>query len=189
MGQTADQLRQDVDATRNQAADKIDQIEQKVGQATQQVKEKFDWRRQVDDNPLLALGAAMIGGMVLGAAMGGDDGDSRDRGYQPSYAGISGSGPYGRQSSSSGGGLGHMLRQTAKSTGFEDSIQSMSSAIMATMTDRIREFADRAMPGAGEKLGASSANGGQNDWRSTGASTRSTLASTNSSMSGSRIND
>jgi len=188
MGETADQLREEVSAARDQAAEKIEMIEQKVGEATQQVKDKFDWRRQVDDNPLLAVGAAMIGGMALGMMTGGGD-DSSDRHHQSPYASMSGSGAYGRQSNG-GGGLGQMLRNTAKSSGFEDSIQSMSSAIMSAMTDRVREFADKAMPGAGDKLGAGSTSGSQNDWRSSSSSmVGSTMSNANTNATGSRISD
>jgi hypothetical protein len=156
MGQTADQLRQEVDATRDQAAEKIDMIEQKVGDAAQQVKDKVNWRRQVDDNPLLALGVAMIGGMALGSLLGGDDGRRRDRGEFSPYAQFStipGPGPYGRQSSG-GGGMNLSIRQAARSSGLEDALSSISGSLMASLTDKVREIADQTFSGSSGNRGS-----------------------------------
>jgi len=165
MGQTTDQLRQEIDAKRDDAAQKIDQIEQKVDAAAQQVKDKIDWRRQVDDNPMLALGAAFIGGMVLGGVLGGGD----DNGRQPRA--DYGYGRYGQHDtstyfqsqsgrSSSSGGIGGTIRNAAKSSGLEETIQSMSGTVMATVADRLREVADQSLPGLKERLGGGSSSSG-----------------------------
>ncbi|HEU5433155.1 MAG TPA: hypothetical protein VFU81_15925 [Thermomicrobiales bacterium] len=88
MGQTADQLREEIAAKREDAAAKIDRIEAKVqqipqiaretvdasmlqarasvGEQVNQMAQKFDLRQQVNERPLLALGAALAGGWLLG---------------------------------------------------------------------------------------------------------------------------
>jgi len=88
VGQTADQLREEIAAKREDAAAKIDRIEAKVqqipqiaretvdasvwqarasvGEQVNQMAQKFDLRQQVQERPLFALGAALAGGWLLG---------------------------------------------------------------------------------------------------------------------------
>jgi hypothetical protein len=216
MGQTADELRQEIEAKRQDASDKIEQLEQKVtgatdqvmqtkdqiletkdqvkdqvmevkdqvvesvAQAKDQVKEQvtqFDWRKQVDEKPLVALGAAFIGGVVLSSVLSDDDGDTRryrsgiapsygshswagnqasygsasTYGVGPSYPSIGDSGSAARNGGS-GMGLMGSIRKAARTSGFEDTVNNMTSSFMSTMTDRLRQMADEAFPGMGEKL-------------------------------------
>ncbi|HEX5500044.1 MAG TPA: hypothetical protein VFX03_12490, partial [Thermomicrobiales bacterium] len=103
MGQTADQLREEIAAKREDAAAKIDRIEAKVqqipqiaretvdasmlqarasvGEQVNQMAQKFDLRQQVQERPLLALGAAMAGGWLLGK-LTEDNGETNRRGYR-----------------------------------------------------------------------------------------------------------
>jgi len=190
MGETADDVRQEIDNKRQDATDKIEQLEQKVTgaadqvmQTKEQVKEQvvqtkeqvvdsvmqakdqvmqFDWRQQVDQKPLVALGAAFIGGIVLCGITGGDD--DRDR-YRtrvtPSYGSTStygaGSnypaiGEPGSAAGSGGGGLMASIRNAAKNSGFEDTINGMASSFMSTLSDRIKQVANDTFPGMADKL-------------------------------------
>jgi len=154
MGQSADQLREEINAKREEASVKIEQIEEKVGAATQQVKDKFDWRRQVDDNPLFALGAATFAGMILGGLVSGGDDDRQSHRDTPNYERY-GTSPYPQYRSynqGNGGGIGASLRSAAKSSGLEETISSMGGTLMATLADRVREVADQSIPGLKEKL-------------------------------------
>ena len=98
MGQTADQLRQEIEHKREDAAAKIDRIEAKVQdlpnlakdtvmstvdqslnqarttveEKVGQMKEQADVRGQIDQRPLAALGVAFAGGYLLGKIFGGD---------------------------------------------------------------------------------------------------------------------
>jgi len=103
VGQTADQLREEIVAKREEAAAKIDRIEAKVqqipqiaretvdasmlqarasvGEQVNQMAQKFDLRQQVQERPLLALGAAMAGGWLLGKLTENNN-PSPKRGYR-----------------------------------------------------------------------------------------------------------
>jgi hypothetical protein len=156
MGETADQLRQQVDQKRDDASQKIEQIEQqvmqgaqqvqdKVSETAQQVKAKLDWRQQVEQHPLLAVGAALAGGMALGGLTG--KGDERE--YR-----APGSAEY-RPSTAQQGGVRHSIRNAARESGLEDSIQKFASAAFGMLGERMREMTDRTFPGMLDKVQSS----------------------------------
>ena len=152
MGQTADQLRQEVDQKREDAADKIDQLQAKVEgaaqqardtveDAKQQVKDTFDLRKQIEDKPLLALGAALAGGFVLGGLLGGEDDDGRQYPrYDQQHSGQS----FRPQSSS---GIMDNVRKAAKSTGLEDTLNTMVASFMGSLGERVRTIGEESFPG------------------------------------------
>jgi len=148
MGETADDLRRQVDQKRDDASQKIDQIEQqvmgkaqeiegKVTDTAQQVKAQMDWRHQVDEHPLKSVGAAMIGGMLLGGMTG--KGDHHE--YQPSGEQMRAS------QRSHGPGLGDKIRKAASDAGFDDSIQNFASAGFSMLGQRMRDMTERTFPG------------------------------------------
>jgi hypothetical protein len=147
MGETTGELRQAVDNKRDDAAQKIDQIEQKVGETTQQVKESLDWRRQVDEKPLMAVGAAFIGGMLLGGVTGGDDGNQKSSSEH-------------WQSRKNPSGLGGAIRNAAKKSGFEDSLNDMATGLFGSLSSRMKEITGDKFPSLADKAqsGQSSTN-------------------------------
>jgi hypothetical protein len=164
MGESADQLREEIEMKRQDASGKIEQIEQKVTDTADQVrgqvdqvKQTFDWRKQVNERPLAALGAAFIGGIVLSSILGEDDDDRdrrRDRGRY-SFDTVQ----YGEQGSTPSvapavAGLGVMgaVRKAAKTSGLEDTLNNMTSSFMSTVAERAKEVADRNFPGMADKL-------------------------------------
>jgi hypothetical protein len=173
MGETADQLRQEIETKRQDASGKIDQIEQKVtgtadqvrgqvDQVREQVMQTFDWRKQVDERPLAALGAAFIGGVVLSNVLGGGDDDDRQyrRQHRRDGGGYSFNTVQYREQGSSPSvapavaGLGVMgaVRKAAKTSGLEDTLNNMTSSFMSTLAERAKEVADRNFPGMADKL-------------------------------------
>ena len=87
MDQTTNELRQDIDATRDAMTDKLAQIENRVkgtvddfkGSVTDtvdQVKQAFDVHQQVQERPWTMLGASVLAGYVLGS-LGGDSESSQ----------------------------------------------------------------------------------------------------------------
>src|SRR3712207_382968 len=64
MGQTASQLRQELDQKRDELSRDVDMIQEKV-------KSTFDVKAQVEQNPLASVGIALAGGFLLGMMTGG----------------------------------------------------------------------------------------------------------------------
>jgi hypothetical protein len=145
MGETTGELREAVDNKREDAAQKIDKIEQKVGETKQQVRESLNWRRQVDEKPLMAVGAAFIGGMVLGGVMGGDD----DRQKSSSHW----------QTSKSRGGIGGTIRNAAKTSGFEDTLNEMATGLFGSLSSRMKQVASETFPSIADKAQSSQTSG------------------------------
>jgi hypothetical protein len=135
MGETTDELRQAVDNKRDDAAQKIDQIEQRVGETANHMKESLDWRRQVEEKPLVAVGAAFFGGMMLGGVLGGGNGHDQQPKQPPQW-----------QSAAAGAGLGGAIRKAAKSSGLEDSFNEMTSNLFSTISDRMKQMTSEKFP-------------------------------------------
>jgi ElaB/YqjD/DUF883 family membrane-anchored ribosome-binding protein len=173
MGQTADQLREEVDQKREDAAQKIEQIQAKVEGATQQVKDTvedakqqvkdtFDLRKQIEEKPLVALGAALVGGFVLGGMMSGDD----DRGgHHHYYGGSQRSDPgatvsYSANTNASPGVKQH-LRSAVKSSGIEDTLNEMVSSFMGQLGERVRAVSQESLGSILGQQGGGQQGGGQ----------------------------
>lgn len=173
MGPTADQLRQEIDQKRDDAASKIDQIESRVQDTTQSVKDavqdipqmaketvsdtveqvkesvqNIDFNRQIQERPLVALGAAIAGGFLLGGVMGGGGGGGQSSG--------------GQSSGGSQGGIGAGIRSAAKSSGLEDQLSGVTGALMGMVTERVRSVVQESLPQVAERMqpGQSSAPSG-----------------------------
>ena len=158
MGQTADQLRQEIDQKRDDAAQKIDELQsqvqgaaQKVTDTAMQVKDSFDIRRQIEERPLLALGAALVGGFLLGGMGGGGGQGQRSSG-----------GNVQRDWESGGASSGAMsgIRRAAQSSGLEDTLSHAASALMGSIADRLRDTLDQSFPGFADKLQEATQRGG-----------------------------
>lgn len=229
MGETTDQLRQEIDRNRDDAAHKIDEIEQRMSdtvtkvqegvqqtteqvkttvqesihgaqdavgqtaqqvteqvkqttqQVTEQVKANMDWRKQVEERPLVMVGAAFLGGFVLGSLTGGDDDGQRSH-RSPDSPGYSYGGPlYGSQmgmssqrshqppqakgmgATSAMGGTGMMagLKGMIQQSGLQDTLTNSASALINTFNDKIRTTLEEQVPGYKEKMQQQSGQNGQ----------------------------
>jgi len=194
VGQSADQLRQEIAAKRNEAAVKIDQIEAKVQGIPQLAREtvdasiqqakasvggtvgemanKMDIRQQVEAKPMLALGAAIAGGWLLGKLLAGDGakgggagGYRRDRdavrggtsmnvmhGASVGDGAATGAALQPAGGKSSAGGVVETIRGAARESGLEDTLQAFTGALVATLTDQLRRTVDQSFPEFGAKL-------------------------------------
>jgi ElaB/YqjD/DUF883 family membrane-anchored ribosome-binding protein len=169
MGQTADELRQEIDAKRQDASQKISQIEDKVAgtadQVREQVSQTFDWRHQVEERPLMAVGAAFIGGIVLSSVLSRDDEPRTDE-RRGSYNTVR----YGERASTSGsGGVMNAVRNAARNSGLEDTINNMAGAMMTSVSDRMKQVAEQSFPGMADRLQNAASQGKAGD----GSSSRS----------------
>lgn len=167
MGQTADQLRQEIDDKRDDAAAKIDEIEARVQNTAQMakdtveetmqsakdtvtetvsetldtVKQSFDVKRQIDERPLMALGAAALGGFILGGMGGGDKKHRSDRTYS------SDRNQYQEHRSQPG-----RLQQAARSTGLDNAMSAVTGALMGMAADRLRGLVEESFPEFSDRL-------------------------------------
>jgi ElaB/YqjD/DUF883 family membrane-anchored ribosome-binding protein len=62
--QTTDQIEAHIENTRDELGANLQELEQKV-------KSVADWRRQFRNNPMMMLGAAFAGGILLASLLGG----------------------------------------------------------------------------------------------------------------------
>lgn len=109
MGQSTDQIRREIDESRDSAAARIDQLQSQVEGTAQDlrdnvqgtaeqvidqvkgsvddtvetVRENLDVRQHIEQRPLLSLGIALVGGFVLGSLTGNDK-----RHHSPQYVGY-----------------------------------------------------------------------------------------------------
>ena len=182
MGTTTDELRQQVDADRSNAEEKINKIQEQVLDSTQmiqdkatetvqQVKEQFDWRQQVNERPIMAAGAAMIGGMILGKMTSG--GDHRSSGSTSgTNSGASGSG---------GGIITGSLQSAFQRSGLTDQIESTMDDFFANVASRMKDMTKNMTDMSGQDQSNRNSNttngtGNQADYV-TGQTTRATSES------------
>ncbi|MBA2519615.1 MAG: hypothetical protein H0V24_08110 [Chloroflexia bacterium] len=172
MGQTADQLRQEIDHKRDDAAAKIDEIETRVQDTAEMAKdtvdqtmqaakdtvdqtmqaakdtvtesvdtvkqsiEDFDLQKQIDERPLVALGAAALGGFLLAGVMSGQK--------QQRYSG----GQYDSSHHTAYGGM----QPASRRSGVEDTISAMTGVLMGMATDRLQGIVEETFPEFGHRL-------------------------------------
>ncbi len=175
MGKSSDEIRQGIDQQRADAGQKINQLERQVQEQAEQtrdqvmhtaeqvrdeaqefvhdtvetVRESFNIQEQVQERPLVAAGAALIGGFLLGSMMG-DSGQGNRSGYYSSGSDTTGGGhSVGGQS---GGGLSSGLRSAAQKSGLEDTISNAAAALMGSLTEQLKNTFDSQLPGYAEKM-------------------------------------
>ena len=248
MGETPDQLRQEVDRKREDAGQKVDALEQRmtetvqrvrdgvaetteqvratvqdsvegvqqaVGQTaqqvteqvkattqqvTEQVKENFNWRRQIEERPLVMLGAAFLGGFVVGSVTGGGDdghGGSAYRArempgysyggpynggqmayqhgtsYQPTESGTHDRGTGGAMAALGGAGLMAGLRNAVQSSGLQDTLTNSASAVLGNLGERIKSTLEEQIPGFAEQMKQKEQGGQDGQQRTSGESSSS----------------
>lgn len=174
MGQSADQIRQEIDQKRADASSKIDQLQQQVQGTTEQVRDQVqesveqvveqvkgtvddtiqtvknsvDFRQQIEERPLVALGVAILGGFLLGGMSGGgSNGGSSGHAPQQGY----GSSNEYRSTSSHGSGSS-TVRTALQKSGLEDTISNAAAALMGSVTDQLKSTLDRNFPGFADKM-------------------------------------
>ncbi len=160
MGESADQIAQELERKRAEASEKIGKIEEQVSNSADQVMETVDIRHQIEQRPLVALGVAFTGGVVLGGLVGGNGDSDRSqgtRGYDPMPR-------YSMSGNNQSSGLMSTLRQTAKNSGLEDSFNSAAAAMMASMGERLKASMESSYPGFRERFeSATQTDGGVTD--------------------------
>ena len=169
MGQTADDIRQELDRKRHELSHDVERIEEKV-------RSTFDINRYIEEQPLVATGVAVLAGFVLGNMVGGGGNDKQRHGGYGSYSGdYGGYGGHTPRSGFYGGASGgyqpsHYQRQghgmmtsvkdsvkqgfqsTAGNRDVENMMSSVTAALTALLMEKAREVLDQNLPGFSEKF-------------------------------------
>jgi ElaB/YqjD/DUF883 family membrane-anchored ribosome-binding protein len=138
MGETTDAIKGQIDQQRQQLEDNLEGIEGKFketsDQMQQKVKDATDWRHQFNERPMLGLGIAFGGGMLVASMMGGGGSKSSGSSHsypQPQYQ------SYGSDSHS-GTDIG---RQHVSST-----IDNIKGALMGVAAAQAKSFLEQSVP-------------------------------------------
>ena len=165
MGQSSDQIREEIDAKRDDAAQKIDQLQAEamnmteelrdqaqgvVDDSIQTVKESLDVRQQIEQRPLLSLGVALAAGFALGSMMGGD-GHQRHARHQ-SHQMSSGAVNVGAMDQGGGSSFTSTLTDLAHKSGLDETLSNAAAAFLGNITDQFQQTIDRNFPGFSEKM-------------------------------------
>jgi len=150
MGQTADQIKQEIDQQREMLGSNLQQLQTKV-------KETVDWRTQFEQRPMAGVGLAFGAGFLLSVLMpsGGDSKSSsssrydssnyrvQDESYQyqPSYAAAS------YQPSSQSSQSSQSKPKTPEMNEITETIENIRGAVMGLAATRLRSFLAEAVPG------------------------------------------
>lgn len=125
MDEKPEQILEYIETQRNKLGANLNELESRVRQTT-------DWRAHFDQNPMLMLGAALGGGIMLGAI-------------------VSSALP---RSTESYTGSRHFSPQTARDTGASvqrhrasETMDHVKTALIAFATAKAKEFMSQALPG------------------------------------------
>lgn len=149
MGQSADQIRREIDQSRNDAAGKIDQLQSQVQGTAQEVRDSvqgttekvvedlkgtvdetvesvrqnLDLRHQIEQRPLVSLGIALVGGFLVGGMTG--NGGQQHHGQHQSYPNYQypEAGQSGTYSGQGGSYSGSSRQSSSVSQGLRSAVQ------------------------------------------------------------------
>ena len=152
MDEKPDQIMSHIESQRDQLGRNLNELETRVKGAT-------DWRVQFDKNPMLMMGVALGGGLLLGSIVGGgkkrsgrsDWSSSRNYGAG-AYTGASSSGASNLSSSGSSSTTSSspaVREQRKKAT---DTLEHMKAALIGFATAKVKEFMSEALPGFNQHL-------------------------------------
>jgi len=187
MGETADQIKQQIDEQREQLGTNLQQLETKV-------KETVDWKTQFESKPMAGIGLAFGAGFLLSVLMpsGSDGGKSSSSNYsydssnyrvndessnhQPSYAASS----YQPSSQSK--------PKSPEMNEISETVDNIRGAVMGLAATRLRSFLAEAVPGFQDEYEQARTKRGASDMSKidTELSSSSSMSSGTSSSSASK---
>lgn len=168
MDQRSDFIRQDIESTRASLDEKLDTLETKARQT-------FDLNHQVSERPWLMLGAAVAAGYVLGSLGGSSDSEQRWSG-QPTY--TTDYNQHARYSPSAEPSMTDKVKSSAGDflSQFDDEIDMLKTAAMATLTNFLRDSIKEYAPALGRQLDQTMRDRGYDVSSSPGASSSARLS-------------
>lgn len=159
MDEKSDQIKDRIESQRDALGRNLDELEHRV-------KETTDWRKQFDRNPMLLMGAALGGGIMLGALTSGNSSRSPKQPWSSSKystatapAGISTDAPSHAHSA-----FAHQRRRAG------ETIDQVKAALIAFGIAKAKDFLQQAIPGFDKHLSEAEIHrdaptGGSSDYR------------------------
>jgi hypothetical protein len=173
MDEKPDEIMSHIESQRDQLGRNLNELESRVKGAT-------DWRLQFDKNPMMMMGVAVGGGILLGSLVGGAarkrssstnraswSSSSRNYGSNPgatssggSYTGAS----YGSGTPSYGSGVSNLSSAGSSSSSYSspavreqrkkanETLDHIKSALIGFATAKVKEFMSEALPGFNQHL-------------------------------------
>jgi hypothetical protein len=155
MGQTADQIRDEIDTQRMELGDNLQQLERKV-------KETVDWRAQFEQKPMLGLGMAFGAGELLSALL--PSGDDKRSASQSTTAGNYAYTPYASYTGAGSQSGDGQRRETPQPSSYmassqppkqrspemneiTETLDNIKGALLGLGATRLRSFLAEAVPG------------------------------------------
>jgi len=156
MDEKPDQIMNHIESQRNQLGRNLNELEDRVRRTT-------DWRAQFDRNPMLMMGVALGGGLLLGTMVGGSSRRSSGSSWSSSAKNYSSSN-YPSSSYSSGAGYGVASNLSSASSAStspamrehrrkaSDTLEHIKGALIGFATAKVKEFMTEALPGFNQHL-------------------------------------
>ena len=153
MDEKPDEIMNHIESQRDQLGRNLNELETRVKRTT-------DWRAQVDRNPMLAMGVALGGGLLIGSMVG--RGRRSDRSTmvvflsgQELLVGESGFVDVRRppvlvERAASSGKRHRTYREQRRKT--SDTLENIKAALIAFGTAKVKEFMSEALPGFHQHL-------------------------------------
>lgn len=168
MDEKPDQILEHIETQRSQLGSSLNELETRVRQTT-------DWRTHFDNNPMLVLGIAFGGGMLLGASVGGGKRGrskySSSKYSSPNYTGAAATKADANyyESASDQNTASSQQRRRASET-----LDHIKAALIAFATSKTKEFLNDALPGFEQHL--TEAQKGSSSGQRTGATEQSSTS-------------
>jgi hypothetical protein len=143
MGETAEQIRDEIDTQRQVLGDNLHQLEAKV-------KDTMDWRARFEQHPMMGVGAAFASGFLLSVLMPGGGSDSKSKSYaydQSNYrvrdesTTWQGSGGYSESTDFT------QKQRSPEMNEISETVENIRGAVMGLAATRLRSFLAEAVPG------------------------------------------
>jgi len=128
MGETANQIRREIEEQREDLGENLQQLEHKV-------KRTADWRAQFDERPLTMIGVAFGGGLLLSSLAGGGKGKDHQDGHRSSEAMMAHSSTRPSET------------RSPERNEMTETIDNIRGALLGLAAREIRSFMATALPG------------------------------------------
>lgn len=157
MDEKPDEIMNHIESQRDQLGRNLNELEARVKRTT-------DWRAQVDRNPMLAVGIALGGGLLIGSMVGGGSGHRMKRSSWSSSSssseGINYASANLASSTSAGSHIGSGGTSSAMTSSpyrehrrkTTDTLEQIKAALIAFGTAKVKEFMSEALPGFQQHL-------------------------------------